>query len=131
MHSPAVDNYLFDISVDIRMTFEALRDIIFDTVKDVEECMKWNYPFYSKNGFLCYLSYNKKEKKVAVGFIEGCMMEDKYGVLNQDTRNIKKLFINNIDDIDIKMIRYFLKQGVKINQTKAKNFVIIPKRKNK
>ncbi len=131
MRSPAVDNFLFDKPEHIRITFEVLRDIIFDTVKGVEECVKWNYPFYSKNGFLCYLSYNKKEKKVAIGFIEGCAMEDKYGVLNHDTRNIKKLFIDNVDSIDIRMIQYFLKQGVKINQTKTKNFVAIPKRKRK
>ena len=128
MRSPAVDNFLFDKPEHIRMTFEVLRDIIFDTVKDVEETVKWNYPFYSKNGLLCYLAFNKKEKKVALGFIEGCSMEDKYGVLNHDTMNIKKLFIENVDTIDIKMIQYFLKQGVKINQTKTKNFVGITKK---
>ena len=128
MRSAAVDNFLFDKPENIRMIFEVLRDIIFDTVKDVEESVKWNYPFYSKNGLLCYLAFNKKEKKVAIGFIEGCAMEDKYGVLNQDTMNIKKLFIDSVDTIDIKMIQYFLKQGVKINQTKIKNFVGIPKK---
>ena len=128
MRSPAVDNFLFDKPEHIRIIFEVLRDIIFDTVKDVEESVKWNYPFYSKNGLLCYLSFNKKEKKVALGFIEGCAMEDKYRVLNHDTMNIKKLFIDNVEAIDIKMIQYFLKQGVKINQTKTKNFVGIPKK---
>ncbi|MEO7990760.1 MAG: hypothetical protein ABI663_14525 [Chryseolinea sp.] len=34
----------------------------------------------------------------------------------------------NILMIDIKMIQYFLKQGVKINQTKTKNFVRIPRK---
>ncbi len=128
MRSAAVDNFLFDKPEHIRITFEVLRDIIFDTVKDVEESVKWSYPFYSKNGLLCYLAFNKKEKKVALGFIEGCAMEDKYHVLNHDTMNIKKLFIDDVDAIDIKMIQYFLKQGMAINQTKTKNFVALHKK---
>lgn len=61
MRSPAVDNYLFDLPEDIRITFEVLRDIIFDTMNDVEVSVKSNYLFYSKNGLLCYLAFNKKE----------------------------------------------------------------------
>lgn len=53
MRSPAVDNYLFDKPEAIKLTLEVLREIIFETVSDVEEQIKWGIPFYSKNGLLC------------------------------------------------------------------------------
>ncbi len=108
MRSPAVDNFLFDQPEEIRVPMEVLRDIIFAQVKGVEEQLKWNVPFYSKNGFLCYLNYDRKLKKVVLAFVEGFLLEDKYHALTGDTRNIKKLMIDATKDIPLIRIRYYL-----------------------
>jgi hypothetical protein len=125
--SPAVDNFLFDKPDDIRLLMEILRDIIFAAVKDVEEQMKWSCPFYSKNGFLCYLNFEKKSKKVVLSFVEGFALEDKYGLLNTDTSNVRKLYIDSPETINERVIRYYLKQALAINKTKTKNFMNIGK----
>jgi hypothetical protein len=125
--SAAVDNFLFDKPDDIRLVMEILRDIVFTAVKDVEEQMKWRCPFYSKNGFLCYLNFEKKSKKVVLSFVEGFALEDKYGALSNDTLNVRKLYINSPEAINERMIRYYLKQAVAINKTKTKNFMNIGK----
>lgn len=120
--SPAVDNYLFDRNEEVRLTIEVLREIIFSAVKGVEEEFKWNCPFYSKNGFLCYINFEQKTKKVVLAFVEGFCFKDKYNVLSSGTKNIRKLYVPNIAMIDEKMIRYFLKQAVDFNKVKPKNF---------
>ncbi|MFM8911994.1 MAG: DUF1801 domain-containing protein, partial [Flammeovirgaceae bacterium] len=67
--SPAVDNYIFDKPEEVKLTLEILRDIIFETVKDATEQMKWGCPFYSNNRLLCYLNFEKKTRKVVLGLV--------------------------------------------------------------
>jgi hypothetical protein len=129
MRSVAVDNFLLDKPDEIRLVMEVLRDIIFSAVKNVREEVKWRCPFYSKDGFLCYLNYETKTKKVVLSFVEGYALEDKYGALNRDTMNVRKLYIESIDTINERMIRYYLKQASKFNKTKHKNFANIKVKK--
>jgi hypothetical protein len=125
MKSAAVDNFLFEKPENIRLTLEILRDIIFAAVKGVKEEFKWKCPFYSKDGFLCYLNVEKKTKKVVISFVEGHAFEDKYGVLNKDTTNVRKLYIDSAEMINERMVRYYLKQAIQFNKTKPKNFTNI------
>lgn len=129
MRSPAVDNFLFDWPEERRLTAEVLREIIFAHVKGVHEQMKWGCPFYSKDGMLCYINFDRKLKKVVLALVEGFMMEDKYGLLTGDTQNIKKIVIDSLESIHEKKIAHYLKQGVRINQTKTKNFMSIQKKR--
>lgn len=129
MRSAAVDNLLFDIPTPRKLVMEALRDIIFSTVKDVEESVKWNVPMYSHKGLLCYLNYDRKHKSVVLAMIEGFMIEDKYKLFLPDTSNVKKIPIAIDQDIPIRKIQYYLREGIRINQTKSKNFMSIKKKK--
>jgi hypothetical protein len=129
MRSPSVDNFLFDMPEDRRLAIEVLREIIFTQVKGVQEQMKWGCPFYSKDGMLCYINYDRKLKKVVLALVEGFMIEDKYGLLTGDTQNIKKLIISSAEAINEKQVAYYLKQGVLINKTKIKNFMSIKKKR--
>lgn len=128
MRSPAVDNFLFDLPEKERLTMEILRDIIFETVKGVEESIKWRIPFYQYHGLLCYLNYEKKSKQVCIGFIEGVLLKDEKGVLSKDTQNIRKLYVPDIEKLKVRMLKSFLRQAIEINKKKEKNFVTIKKR---
>ena len=129
MRSTAVDNFLLDKPIPQRLIMEALRDIIFRTVPEVEEAVKWNVPMYSRQGLLCYLNYDKKFRKVALGMIEGFLIADKYKLFQHDTSNVKKILFDEDDDIPIRKVQYYLQEGLRINQTKTKNFMSIkPKR---
>ncbi|MCU0420235.1 MAG: DUF1801 domain-containing protein [Cyclobacteriaceae bacterium] len=129
MRSPAVDNLLFDWPEERRLTAEVLREIIFAQVKGVQEQMKWGCPFYSKDGMLCYINFDRKLKKVVLALVEGFLMEDKYHQLIGDTQNIKKLVFESPDTINERQIAYYLKQGMQINQAKTRNFVSIHKKR--
>lgn len=127
--SAAVDNFLFDQPEGRRQLMEALRELIFSIQPDVEESIKWNSPFYSYNGLLCYVNFDKKAKCVALGFVEGFLIEDRYGAFSRDTSQIKKIFFDESEDIDVRMVTYYLRQALKINKTKKKNFLGISKKR--
>jgi hypothetical protein len=129
MRSPAVDNFLFDQPNTIRTVMEILRDILFHHVPDLHEQLKWNCPFYTKNGMLCYLNFDRKEKCVVIAFVEGFLLQDKYKALLSGTKNIRKLKIESVESINEVQLKYYLKQALKINSTKTKNFLAIEKRK--
>ncbi|MFM8739420.1 MAG: DUF1801 domain-containing protein [Cytophagales bacterium] len=129
MHSPAVDNYLFDKPEPVKLTLEVLREIIFEMVSDVEEQIKWGIPFYSKNGLLCYLNFEKKTQKVVLGLVEGNSITDKYNLFSHDTQQIKKIYFTSVDALPVNKVKYYLAQAVKINRTKEKNFINIRKKR--
>jgi hypothetical protein len=128
MRSAAVDNFLFNVPAHHKLVMEALRDIIFATVKDVVEAVKWNVPMYSSdNGFLCYINYDRKSKCVVLAMVEGFMMDDKYRLFLPGTSNIKKIPLAFDEDLPIRKLQYYLREGMRINKTKTKNFMSIKK----
>ena len=129
VRSPAVDNYLFDLPENHRLLAEVLREIIFSHVKGVDEQLKWGCPFYSKDGLLCYINVDRQLRKVVLAFVEGFLLEDKYQAFARGTKNIRKLPIGAIDAINEKQIVYYLRQAVRINQSKNKNFLNISKKR--
>jgi hypothetical protein len=126
-YSPAVDNYIFGKPEEVKLTLEILRDIIFETVKGVEESVKWNCPFYCKDGLLCYINYERKTKKVTLGLIEGTSIIDKYKLFSTDTAHIKKIYFDSAEEIPIAKVKYYLREAVAINKVKTKNFMSIRK----
>lgn len=122
-YSSAVDNYIFAQRDDVKLTFEVLRDIIFETVKGVDENLKWNCPFYCKDGLLCYINYEKKTKKVIVGLVEGASITDKYNLFSDDTAHIKKIYFEAAEKIPVAKVKYYLREAMAINKVKSKNFM--------
>lgn len=123
MRSPAVDNYIFGFNEEEKLIMEVLRDVVFHFVPSVEESFKFKCPFYSYKGLLCYINWEKKTKKVILGFVEGFLFEDKYQLLNTNTNQVKKIYFNSADEIDEEKLAYYFNQAVKINETKKKNFM--------
>lgn len=124
MRSPAVDHYIFNFKEDTRLIFEVLRDFIHHQIPDVEESFKWKCPFYSYKGLLCYLNWDNKAKKVALGFIEGCLMDDSHGIFSTDTKQVKKIFFSSVDELDEEILISYLSQAININKSKKKNFML-------
>lgn len=124
MRSSMVDHYIFKFKEDKRLIFEILRDFIHHKIPDVEESFKWKCPFYSYKGLLCYLNWDNKAKKVALGFVEGCLMEDSYGVFSTDTKQVKKIFFSSVDELDERILDEYFVQAIEINERKKSNFML-------
>lgn len=123
MRSPAVDRYIYEFDEDHILIMEILREMIFKNVPEIEENIKWKIPCYSFKGLLCYINKEKKSRKVTLGFMEGFLLKDPYGVLNTDTSQIRKMSFISLNDIKEEIIIDFLKQSVEINRTKKRNFL--------
>lgn len=123
MRSPAVDRYIYEFDEDHILIMEILREMIFKNVPEIEENIKWKMPCYSFKGLLCYINKEKKSGKVTLGFMEGFLLKDPYGVLNTDTSQIRKMSFISLNDIKEEIIIDFLKQSVEINRTKKRNFL--------
>ena len=128
MRSPAVDNFLFSLPDSQREQIEAIRDLVIQLVPKALEQLKWNCPFYSLNGLLCYINFDKKKRKVALCFVEGFQLEDRYDLLDKSKSQIAKLYLDT-NDLNKKIIRYYLRQAIEINKLKHKNFLNIKKRR--
>jgi hypothetical protein len=128
VHSAAVDNYILDQPEDVRLTLEIVREIILETVLDAKEQIKWGIPFYTQNGLLCYLHYEQKTKRVILGLVEGSSIYDKYKLFGTDTQHVKKIYFERNGKIPVAKLKYYLREAIKINQTKERNFITLRKK---
>ncbi len=72
------------------------------------------------NGPLCYLNFEKKSQTVIIGFTQGFKFDDQFGLLSADTKQVRKLYFKNADELDENVLKYYMDQAIKINETKKK-----------
>ena len=68
-----VDQYIANLSGEIQVITQALREMILQVSTDLREEYKWSMPNYSYNGLVCYLQASKKH--VNLGFHKGNELE--------------------------------------------------------
>lgn len=98
-----------DIASDHKDIFEAVREILL-SVDGMVETKKPRITTYSisKSG-VCHL--RTMPHGVDIGFLKGVQMQDKYGALSGHGKKIRVL---SLKEIDSEMIKYYLKQAIKI-----------------
>ena len=120
--SPAVDRYIYDYPTELRLIMEVLREIVISTVpEETKEEYKFLCPFYSFKGLLCYFNVPKHKLYVEFGLCRGYLIEDIYGVFNNDTKQIRKIRINSVDEIHEEMLKEFIQKAVQVNRNRCLN----------
>lgn len=112
----SADRYIYDLSEENIIIMEILRDEILNAHLEIEEVFKYNCPFYEFKGWFCYLSFEKKTKCVVLGFVDGFRMIDKYNLLSNDTKQIRKLYFSSLEKINKKQLKYYLDQAIEIRK---------------
>jgi hypothetical protein len=115
--SVSVDNYILQQHDEsIRSMLYVLRDFIHHSIPDIKESIKWNIPFFEYSGNLCYL--NVVKSTVILAFYQGKYLNDEYGVLNNDTKMIRKMTFSDIEQIESNstIIHAYILQAKQINQ---------------
>lgn len=118
--NPSVDRYIFNLEPNQALIADILREILLSKYKELQEVYKYNCPFYEYNGPICYINFEKKSKKLIIGFYYGNKLKDKYNALSNDTKQIRKLYFNSIDDIDEEKLDYYIAQSINMNSIKKK-----------
>jgi len=105
-----------------RLICEELRRLILENIPNVKEEIKWNCPFYSYKGILCFI--NPRKDCVDLGFYQGHLLSNENGILDTDGKTVRHIKYVTIDDIDEYKLLEVINEAVLINeelQKKQKN----------
>ena len=75
----SAEDYELHLEGEQRAMVAQLRQLILAAVPGVMEAIKWDIPYYSYKGHLCYINARKQE--VDVGFLRGNDLADPAGLL--------------------------------------------------
>jgi hypothetical protein len=88
-----------------------LRQVIMETLPEVEEKYKYKIPFYYYHGkSLCYLNILKNTNYVDLAFVNGFKLSNKQGVLKagRSRKMVKSIAYYNLENVDVKLLREIL-----------------------
>jgi len=91
----------------------ALRYLIKHTLPDVEECIKWDLPFYMCHGNLCYI--NVRKQTVELGLYRGIHLSNANGLLTGTGKLIKHVVLYPDEDLPAEGIKEILIEAREIN----------------
>lgn len=111
----AVDHYLFDLPEWQQEIIQYLRDVILSAAPTMVEELKYNIPFYSCNGNLCYI--NPQNESIVLGFIKGAQMIDEPNLLEGGQKEVRHYVIHNFDEIDEEGLRILLQEAILLNES--------------
>jgi hypothetical protein len=86
MYHKDVDNYINNLPNDLQEIAEAIRDILWRTIPDIQETFSFKIPFYKYYGMFCYLTTLGKQNQLHLSFLRGKDLVDLYPQLQQKGR---------------------------------------------
>jgi hypothetical protein len=111
--SDSVADYIKKHKSPLREIVSELRKLVMSSSPGVSEDIKWGRPWYSKNGYLCYISTAKAH--VTFGFSNGARLNDPRGLLEGTGKGMRHVKLRSLDDIDRSLFRGWLKEAVRLN----------------
>lgn len=107
-----LENYYFALPEPDQSTLLFLRRFLLDHSNKVTEHFKFRTPFFYYNGkMFCYLSIEKKTKRIYIGFVRGYAMNHKSLIAGNRTQ-IKVYYIDKEKDLKIKELKQLLKEAI-------------------
>lgn len=112
-----VDQYIANLSGEIQVITQALREMILQVSTDLREEYKWSMPNYSYNGLVCYLQASKKH--VNLGFHKGNELEkmDSHRLLQGSGKTMRHIRITHKEDIQTETFISFIQAAMKLNES--------------
>ncbi len=99
-----LENYFLETPEPLQSILLYLRQVIKETLPEVEEKYKYKIPFYYYNGKpLCYFNILKGTNYVDVGFWNGFKLSNKHGILKAGRGRImvKSIQYKTLESIDV------------------------------
>ncbi len=112
------ENYILNQKEPLQSIMLFVRQIILETLPNVEEKYKWKIPFYYANvKGVCYLNILKNTNYVDLCFIKGFKLSNKQGVLKA-TRNrkmVKSIEYHSLESVDVNVLKEILLEAGNLN----------------
>lgn len=116
----AVLTYLEELPPAQRELGFTVHDYLQQLVFPLDAAIKWNIPFYTHYGNLCFLN-PVKEKSVVIGFMRGSELTDEAGLLTaHDRKLIRHLPLSCADDLFRPGVAELLLEAAALNEQYAK-----------
>ncbi|MDX2195026.1 MAG: DUF1801 domain-containing protein [Cytophagales bacterium] len=98
-----------------RILIEKIRKIIKNTSPDIAEKYMYKCPFYTYKGYLLYI--NVHAHKVYIGLCNGHLHSDPNKLFhsNIDTKQVRKIFLQNITPEYATMLQDYIYESIAIN----------------
>ena len=117
MAPKTVNAYVASLSPEQAKIVSTIRGIIRNTAPKAAESVKWAQPVYEDNGPFCYIKAFKSH--VTFGFWRGIDLPDPLGLLEGGGDRMRHVKLTSVKDIRKKALQDFIKEAVRLNQTKG------------
>jgi hypothetical protein len=107
-----LDNYFLSLPEPEQGCLLFVRQFILGFNSDISEHWHYNTPFYYyKEKWMCYISYQKKQRTIYLGFVHGYKLKHKK-LLSEGRKQIKVYYLDPAKDLDIKTLRAIFKEAL-------------------
>lgn len=118
MRSVAIDHLIGSWTEQQQTITMVLRDMILDASPAIAESVKFHIPFYVMNGFLFYISPQKKGG-VQLAFCLGRHMADDAGIfIGHDRKEVRHILLTAVDERQLETVQAYIYEAVALNRTK-------------
>lgn len=121
--SQFIDEFVFQLEEEYRYNYFLLHEFILSVSPLIISEKKFNSPFYTCNGLLLYINFDKKSRLLYIGFCRGSKLKDTRGILdNSKTNTISKWYFKDLDSFSKNedQLRKFILESIDINLTRSK-----------
>lgn len=121
--SQFIDEFVFHLEEEYRYNYFLLHEFVLSVSPLIKSEKKFNSPFYTFNGLLLYINFDKKKRLLYLGFCRGSQLIDSHGILdNSKTNTISKWYFTNLDSFSKNhdLLKKFIQDSMNINLTKGK-----------
>ncbi len=112
-----IEQYFLNQREPLQSVMLYLRQVILETLPEVEEKYKYKIPFYYYKGKpLCYLNILKNTNYVDLAFVNGFKLSNKQGVLQagRNRKMVKSVTFTSLESVNVKMVKELLQEAISI-----------------
>jgi hypothetical protein len=101
--------------------YAQIRELILDAHPMVTEKFTYGVPFYYLHGMLFYFSRQKKGTRYIVGFCNGFMLQDPFGMLKaEEKQTLIKQYYLNPKNVDFEQLKTYIYLAIEYKLNKKK-----------
>jgi hypothetical protein len=99
---------------EFRPVVAMIRELMREVAPQVQEVIAYGIPAYRGRKILAVVSPTKKD--ITLSLSRGAQMEDRYRLLRGVGRSSRHMKIKSVGQIDRRVLRYYIRQAVKLDE---------------
>ena len=112
-----IEQYILNQKEPLQSIMLYLRQVIMETLPEVEEKYKYKIPFYYYNNKpLCYLNILKNTNYVDFAFVNGSRLSNKHKLLKagNNRKMVKSIACSSLENINVTTLKEILLEAISL-----------------